>query len=280
MAFQPVVPLSGIGGWQFLQATYDKQLQSYTKSPQVRNERDYLIEKFAQPVSVEDFLKDTRLVRATMTAFDLSGEEWKKGFIKKVLEEVGNPDSTFLQRLNNSKYTALADALKPVDGKIELSAEKIAAIAVSFERNSFEQAVGDIDDSMRLSLNYQAEIGEMTANGASDATVAYRIMGDVPVYTMLKTALNLPSDMSNLSVERQAEIITAGLKKVLGVSTLSEISSPELVDKIVVRYHAMKSITEGSAVNTPASAALILLGGSSYGYGSDASQNLFLSSFL
>ncbi|MGE6697825.1 DUF1217 domain-containing protein [Hyphomonas sp. NPDC076900] len=280
MAFQPVVPLSGIGGWQFLQATYDKQLQSYTKSPQVRNERDYLIEKFAQPVSVEDFLKDTRLVRATMTAFDLSGEEWKKGFIKKVLEEVGNPDSTFLQRLNNSKYTALADALKPVDGKIELSAEKIAAIAVSFERNSFEQAVGDIDDSMRLSLNYQAEIGEMTANGASDATVAYRIMGDVPVYTMLKTALNLPSDMSNLSVERQAEIITAGLKKVLGVSKLSEISSPELVDKIVVRYHAMKSITEGSVVSTPASAALILLGGSSYGYGSDASQNLFLSSFL
>lgn len=281
MAFQPVVPMSGIGGWKFLQATYDKQLQSYTKSPQVRNDRDYLIEKFAQPTSVEDFLKDTRLVRATMTAFDLSGEEWKKGFIKKVLEEVGNPDSTFLQRLNNSKYTAFAKALTPVNGKIDLSEEKIAAIAVSFERSSFELAIGNVDDSMRLSLNYNDEIGVMTANGASDDTIAYRILGDVPVYTMLKTALNLPSDTSKLPVERQAEMIKSSLKKVLGVSKLSEISSPELIDKMVVRYHAMKSITESSASSSPAAAALILLGGgSSYGYGSNASQNLFLSSFL
>lgn len=75
--------------------------------------------------------------------------------------------------------------------------------------------------------------------------------------------------------------IKSSLKKVLGVSKLSEISSPELIDKMVVRYHAMKSITESSASSSPAAAALILLGGgSSYGYGSNASQNLFLSSFL
>lgn len=280
MAFQPVVPMSGIGGWKFLQATYDKQLQSFTKSPQIRNDRDYLIEKFAQPISVDDFLKDPRLMRATMTAFDLSGEEWKKGFIKKVLEEVGKPDSTFLQRLNNSKYTAFAKALTPVNGKIDLSEEMIAGIAVRFERNSFEVAIGNVDDSMRLSLNYRDEIGVMTANSPSDDTVAYRIMGDVPVYTMLKTALNLPTDTSKLSVERQAELIKSGLKKVLGVSKLSEISSPELIDKIVVRYHAMKTLSEGSVVNTPASAALMILGGGSYGYGSNASQNLFLSKFL
>lgn len=280
MAFQPVVPMSGIGGWKFLQATYDKQLQNFAKSPQLRNDRDYLIEKFAQPIAVEDFLKDSRLVRATMTAFDLSGEEWKKGFIRKVLDEVAKPESTFLQRLNNSKYTALARALSPVNGKIDLSAEKIASIAVSFEQNSFELAVGNVDDSMRLSLNYKQEIGVMTANGAADDTVAYRILGDVPVYTMLKTALNLPADTSKLPVERQAEMITAGLKKVLGVSKLSEIASPELIDKVIVRYHAMKSINEGAATSTPASAALVLLGGGSFGLGSNASQNLFLSRFL
>lgn len=279
MAFQPVVPLSGIGGWKFLQATYDKQLQSYTNSPQVRNDRDYMIEKLSQPITAEEFVKDSRLLRVAMTAFDLSGEEWKKGFINKVLKEVGDPESTFLQRLNNSKYTAFAEALKPVNGTIELSEETVAKLAVRFERNAFEQAVGDVDDNMRLSLNYQSDI-EAMVTGVSDDTVAYRIMADVPVYTVVKAALNLPADTSKLPVERQAEMIKDGLKKVLGVSKLSEIASPELVDKLVIRFHAMKSISEGSVVNTPASAALMILGGGSYGYGASASQNLFLSNFL
>lgn len=281
MAFQPVVPMSGIGGWKFLQATYDKQLQSFTKSPQVRNDRDYMIEKFSQPISVDDFLKDSRLVRATMTAFDLSGEEWKKGFIKKVLDESANPESTFLKRLNNSKYTAFANALAPVNGKIELSEEQVAVAAVRFERNSFELAVGNVDDNMRLALNYQSEILEMATKGVSDDAVAYRIMGDVPVYTLMKTALNMPADTSKLPVERQAEMIKTSLKRILGVSKLSEISSPDLIDKVIVRFHAMKSISDYSAASSSAAAALTLLSsGGSYGYGSGASQNLFLSRFL
>lgn len=280
MAFQPVVPMSGIGGWKFLQATYDKQLQSFTSSPQVRNDRDYLIEKFAEPMTVESFLKDSRLVRVTMTAFDLSGEEWKKGFINKVLEEVNDPESTFLARLNNPKYTAFANALKPVNGTISLEIEDIAAMAVKFESNSFEVAIGNVDDSMRLSLNYKAEISTIVGSGASEDSIAYRLMADVPAYTVVKTALNLPSNINKLPVERQAELIKSGLKKVLGVSKLSEISSPDAVEKMIVRYHAMKSISEGSAAYSPASAALTILGGGSYGYGSNASQNLFLSSFL
>ncbi|MFN4183312.1 MAG: DUF1217 domain-containing protein [Hyphomonas sp.] len=280
MAFQPVVPLSGIGGWKFLQATYDKQLQSYTNSPQVRNDRDYMIEKFSQPISVDDFLKDSRLVRATMTAFDLSGEEWKKGYIKKVLQEVNDPSSTFLARLNNPKYTAFANALKPVNDKISLEEDDIAAMAVRFEAISFEIAVGEVDDTMRLSLNYKSEISAIVGSGAKEDTIAYRLMADIPTYTVVKAALNLPSDISKLPVERQAEMIKSGLKKALGVSKLSDIASPELVDRMIVRYHAMKSISEGAASYSPASAALTILGGSSYGYGNSASQNLFLSKFL
>ncbi len=280
MAFQPVVPLSGIGGWKFLQATYDKQLQSYTNSPQVRNDRDYMIEKFSQPIAVEDFLKDSRLMRVTMTAFDLSGEEWKKGYINKVLKEVNDPESTFLARLNNPKYTAFANTLKPANGTISLDVEDIAAMAVRFESNSFEIAVGEVDDTMRLSLNYKSEISTMVGSGSSEDAIAYRLMADVPTFTVVKTALNLPSDMSNLPVERQAEMIKDGLKRALGVSKLADIASPEAVDKLIVRYHAMKSISEGAAAYSPASAALTILGGGSYGYGASASQNLFLSSFL
>lgn len=272
--------MSGIGGWKFLQATYDRQLQSFSNSVQTRNDRNYMIEKFSQPLAVEDFLKDPRLMRVTMAAFDLAGEEWKKGFVDKVLKEVSDPESTFLPRLNNSKYTAFAKALAPENGQITISQDDLAVIAVRFETNSFEQAVGNVDDTMRLALNFQTEVGTLVGEGSSDEAIAYRIMGDVPVFTLMKTALNLPSDTSKLPVERQAELIQNGLKKALSISKLSDMSSPELVDKLIVRFHAMSSINEMASGSSSASIALTLLGGGSYGYGASASQNLFLASLL
>ncbi|OYW86615.1 MAG: flagellar protein, partial [Hyphomonas sp. 32-62-5] len=85
--FQPVIPLTGIGGWRFLQSTYDRQLQSHSDSPQIKSDRAYLMEKFSKPVEMDTFMKDSRLLRVAMTAFDLGGEEWKRGFISKALND-------------------------------------------------------------------------------------------------------------------------------------------------------------------------------------------------
>ena len=272
--FQPAIPLTGIGGWKFLQSTYTRQLDSFTKSPQIRNDRDYMLEKFSEPVAVDDLMKDKRLLRITMTAFDLSGEEWKGGFIRKVLDEVADPESTFLTRLNNAKYTKLAETLLPVDGRIVLSSDQLAKMAVNFEATSFEVAVGDIDENMRLSLNYQNDIVGIVGTDSSDKAILYRILGDVPVRTVLESALNLPSDISSLDIDKQAEIFQKRIESVLGISNMSDLSSPEMVEKMILRYHAMETISNGSTSYTPASAALTLL---SDGVGSQASQNLFLS---
>lgn len=284
MVFQPAIPIRGVGGWRFLEATYDRQLQNFSKSPQIRNEREYMIEKFSQPISVEDFLKDSRLVKSTMTAFDLSGEEWKKGFIRKVLTEVGDPESTFLSRFNNPRYTAFARALAPdANGMIQLEESAVASMAVRFETNSFEIAVGDVDDNMRLALNFKSEISTIVANGASDDAIAFRLMADLPLYSVIKTALNLPESVSKLPVDRQAEMIKNGIRKTLGVSDISQIASPENTDRLLIRFHALKSVNEGVSSNSPASAALTILrgaaGGGGFGFGAQASQNLFLSGF-
>ena len=121
MAFQPVIPLTGNNGWKFLQSTYDRQLSSHANSPQIKADRAYFTEKLSEPLTKEQFLNDKRLLRVALTAFDLGGEEWKRGFIDKVLKEVSDPESTFLARLNNPKYTAFAQAFKPVNGVISLT---------------------------------------------------------------------------------------------------------------------------------------------------------------
>jgi len=276
MTFQPVIPLTGNNGWKFLQSTYDRQLSSYANSPQMKADRAYFTEKFSEPLTQEQFLKDKRLLRVALTAFDLGGEEWKRGFIDKVLKEVADPSSTFLARLNNSKYTAFAQAFKPVNGVITVTPEALDKITADFDAASFQTAVGEVDDSMRLALNYKSEIADLIGTGTNQKAMLYRMLGNVPVRTLLETALNLPSDIRKLDIEKQAEWLMDGLQKRFGVSDLKSLTSPEMIDKVIQRFHSMESIKSGGSNYSPAANALTLLNGG-VGLGGQAGINLLLS---
>lgn len=274
--FQPAIPLPGYGGWKFLQSTYARQLDSFADSPQIRNDRDYLVEKLSQPISTEAFLDDRRLLRVTMTAFGLAGEEWKRGFVEKALDEAADPESTFLQRLNNPKYTRYAQTFVPENGQIAIAPDRLAELSGEFERAAFQLAVGEVDNSMRLSLNYQSEIVDMVGAGSSDQAILYRILGNVPLRTVLEGALNLPQDMRSLDLDRQADILREQLSSKLGVRDLTDLTRLDTIDEVIKRYHAMNAIQQGPSPTTPGATALALLN-SSIGFGSGASQNLFLS---
>lgn len=275
--FQPIIPLSGIGGWNFLQSTYDRQLENFADSAQVRNDREYMENKLSSPMSLEDFLDDKRLLRVTMTAFDLGGEEWKRGFIDKVLSESSDPDSSFLERLNNAQYTRFAEALSPNEkGTINLSTDALTDLGNRFEAASFKVEVGVIDDNMRLGLNFQTEIGELIKASSSDEANLFRLLGSVPVRAVLESALNLPSDIGNLSVEKQAEIFDEKLQSTFGIQNVSELTDPDIINRVITRFHAIESLNGEISSSTRGATALTLL----TGVGSNASENMFLSLFV
>lgn len=273
---QPAIPMSGLAGWSFLQTTYSRQLETFSDSASVKNDRAYMSEKLSSPISLDDFMSDRRLLRVTMTAFDLAGEEWKGGFIRKALEEAVNPDSTFLKRLNNPAYTKFAETFAFKDGTLSLDAEKIDQLGEDFEAAAFRIAVGDVDENMRLSLNYQQKIVDIAGTGASNDAIAYRILGNVPVKTVLEKALNLPSDLSKQPIEKQAEMLRDKLSSAFGISDLGDLVMPDNVDAVIRRFHVMETVNNGPSALTPGYTALTLLGGGQ-GFGSIASQNLFLS---
>mmetsp|Transcript_11640 Transcript_11640/g.14094 ORF Transcript_11640/g.14094 Transcript_11640/m.14094 type:complete len:279 (+) Transcript_11640:2209-3045(+) len=278
MVFQPVIPLSGFGGWSFLQATYDRQLEAFNNSPQIKNDAEYLKEKLSEPMSVEDFLGDQRLRRISLTSFGLDGEDWKVGFHRKVLDEVQDPESSFLTRLNNPQYTRFAEGLNPINGTIALSSSQVDQIAARFVAESFEVAVGEQDNGMRLSLNYQDEINELVTENSTDETILFRLLGSVPVRTVLESALGIPTATQQLPIERQSEILNERLKSQFNLNSVQDLKDPETVERVVQRYQALQGLTQNAAAFSPASTALVLLG-NAVGFGSVASQNLFLSSF-
>ena len=276
MVYQPVIPLTGYGGWKFLESTFDKQLEGFTDTASVKNDRQYFQDKMSSPIAMEDFLSDKRLLRVSLTAFDLGGEEWKVGFIRHVMEENADPDSNFLTRLNNQAYTNFANTFAITDGKISLSADAIATLSDDFELASFRSAVGDVDNNMKLSLNYKAKIGDLVREESSDSANLYRILGDVPVRTVLETALNLPSSWQKLDVDQQADILKERMLSVFSISKVTDLTNEDVMDKVIQRFHTMDSIANGQSSLSSGSVALTLLNNAA-GFGSTASQNLFLS---
>lgn len=274
MVFTPVIPGSGLVGWNFLQSTYDRQFAAFSNSAQIKIDTDYISEKFSAPLTVDELVDDPRLLRSTLTAFGLEGEEWKKGFIKKILNEVNDPESTFLTRLNNPAYTSLAETLSPINGTIIPSSTTASDISLKYREEAFEIAVGNVDNNIRLSLNYEAEIGELVKPESSDETNIFRILGSVPVRTVLETALNLPEDVQKLDVEQQAKIFEDRLQSSFRLS-VGDLTEPENIARVIERFSAISQLSEAPSAGTPGSTALALL----TGVGTVGSQNLFLSGF-
>ena len=275
MVFTPVIPGTGLVGWNFLQSTYDRQFAAFSNTAQIKSDSEYVSEKFSSTLTVDEFVDDPRLLRSTLTAFGLEGEEWKKGFIKKVLNEVNDPESTFLTRLNNPAYTRLAETLSPVGGLIIPSSTTASDISLKFREKSFEIAVGNVDNNIRLSLNYETEINELVKSESTNETNIFRILGSVPVRTVLETALNLPQDVRKLDLEQQAKIFEDRLKSTFRISDVTELTEPENVERVIQRFSAISQLSQGPAAGTPGSTALALL----TGVGAVGSQNLFLSGF-
>jgi hypothetical protein len=276
--FQPIVTSSGIGGWNFLQSTYSRQLETFSDTPAVKNDLAYMEDKLSQPMTQDEFLNDRRLLRVTMAAVGLEGEEWKRGFIDKVLTESADPESSFLARLNNRAYTDFAEIFQPQDGAISVSRDLIQDIAAKYQRAAFESAVGEVDNSMRLSLNYETNIGKIVGESTRSDTILFRIMGDIPVRSVLGQALNIPDGVQSLPLERQAVIFEEKLAS-FGIQSPQDLASPDAVDKILRRYHAMESISQIQQAQTSSASIALTLLSNAVGFGSIANENLFRSNF-
>ena len=129
---------------------------------------------------------------------------------------------------------------------------------------------------MRLGLNFQTEIGELISASSSDEANLFRLLGSVPVRAVLESALNLPSDIGNLSVEKQAEIFDKKLQSTFGIQNVSELTDPDVINRIVTRFQAIESLNGEISSSPRGATALTLL----TGVGRSASENMFLSLFV
>lgn len=108
MSFTPYVFGTGISGWTFLQRTREQQQEVFEKSPVLNREVEDFTQRITNVQSADDLLDDYNLLKVTLGAFGLDEDIGNRAYIKKVLESDTNDPQSFVNRLNDTRYQALA----------------------------------------------------------------------------------------------------------------------------------------------------------------------------
>ncbi|MEQ8178207.1 MAG: DUF1217 domain-containing protein [Amphiplicatus sp.] len=278
MTFQPVIGIGGYGGWRILEATQTRQREAFEKSPMLARDIEYFRENISSAATAEDLVKDRRLLTVALGAFGLADEINKQAFVQKILEGGTEDASSFANRLGDPRWQALAKAFdygNITQGSNILLKEFREDVIARYKSLEFERAVGDVDNDMRLAMNFKREIGALASSESADRNGWLKIMGSLPMRTLMQTALGLPESVAQLDLEKQQEIFADKALRVFGDKSVAMFKDPAKIDDAIRRFFLFQQMKSGPSESTPGAAALTLL--QSSGLGGASGINLLLS---
>jgi hypothetical protein len=262
MTFQPAIISTGIGAWRMLQRTYDTQFEVFNRSPLLTRESDKFLEKIGSITTAEEFVKDRDVMKVALGAFGLSDDINNTYFIKKVMEDGTFDPASLANRLGDRRYAAMSEffGFGPTELAQTADASKMAEVVERYKEMSFESAVGDQNNSLRVALYAQRELVKISSDDTSDRTKWFTIMGDPPLREMLETALNLPSSFAQLDLDTQLNQFRKRLRRLTGSDEVAQFTNDSKETKRLTDIYLAKSqVQSGFHGYSSASAALSLL---------------------
>lgn len=261
MTFQPVIAGPGIVGWQFLQRTYDSQFEAFNRSPQLQRDDDYFLENISSVTTAEDLVADRRLLGIVLGAFGLQNDIDNRFFIRKILEDGTSDPDALANRLADERYKDFSETLRlgPGETPATLNPAKMQELIELNRTQSFEIAVGESDDTMRIALYAQREIGKIAREDSSDEAKWFKVMALPPLRQMFETALGLPQGFGQIDIDKQREVFEDRTRSFTGNAAVSQFTDPEALKRITELYLARAQVNTFNNSTSSAANALQLL---------------------
>lgn len=262
MSFQPVLPLSGYAGWSFLKRTMAVQQEAMQDAAATAQDAAYFREKIGTVDSAAELVADRRLLNVAVTAYGLEDDINYRAFLEKILSGGTTDADSLVNRLADKQYLKFAAAFGfgdlPVP-RTQLSTFADETLAL-YQRQKFETAVGEQNNTYRLALNAEHELATIAESAASENTKWFTVLGNAPLRAVVETALGLPSSFAQIDLDQQLAVVKARSQSLFGDSGISQFAKPEAVEKMIRSYIVRSEIAEITAPSSPALIALQILG--------------------
>ena len=262
MSFQPIIPLSGLGGWAFLNRTKERQETLFNQSPALQRDTDYFRENIGKITSADELVKDRRLLRVAIGAFGLQDALDSRALIRQVIEGGTDDPRSLANRFSDKRFQALAKGFAHLaTGADTTAAPKDLAdrIIGDFQRREFEIAIGDQNETMRFALALQNDLPELVDGYQTNRSRWFALLGNPPLRKVFETSLGLPREFGLLNIDEQFKRITSAMQSRFGTSDLEAMTEPDKMEMLTQRFLTLSQIREMQTNMGPANTALILL---------------------
>jgi len=194
-ASTPSIP--ALATFKRLVKTRNTQIDAFAKQAKMQKDVEYFKSKIGSIENPEQLVKDRRLLTFVTSAFGLDGEEKNGGKIRRILESDLKDERSFANRQIDPRFKQLAEAFKFKEfGNFYLKQSMFVNDVVNrYVRNEFEKSLGDKNPTLREAAYFLRTIG-----GVTDTS---QILGDKVLRSIVTTALGLPPEIVNQSVEKQ-----------------------------------------------------------------------------
>ena len=261
MSYLPALPLTGYAGWNLLQRTDEAQRANFERSPEIQRDIAYFKENIAAADTPEKLVADRRLLKVALGAFGLDEKLPHRAYMRKVLAEGSENPEAFANKISDPSFAQMAKAFgygNLAGTNVRLS-DFAASITDAYQTRQYERAVGEVDDTMRLALNFKREMASYTS-GSSTSVQWFKLMGNKPLREILETGLGLPSEIGNIKdVDRQQNLFRNAASKLFGSDDPAVMAQPENIETILRNYFARDAASRGPGPMTPGYGALTLL---------------------
>ncbi|MEL6265463.1 MAG: DUF1217 domain-containing protein [Pseudomonadota bacterium] len=269
MSFQPVVPIGGLAGLRLLDATAERQLDTFSRRPDIQRAADAFITRAGEITSAEELVADRELLSVALSAFGLEDEINKRALIRRVLEEGTLDPDSLANKLVDPAWRRFSETLGLDFGNRLVLGDVRREVADAFVERQFERAVGDQDVNLRLALNFRREIETVAGEPGVERAGWFRVIGSEPLRRVVFGALGLPDSFGALDVDAQADRLSERARQVFGGD------SPAIFTDASVREDAVSRFLLRAEAEAGLGAGGGTLGGGALGGGAIA--NLILS---
>jgi hypothetical protein len=211
-------------GYHLVEASLDRQIDAFKKSGAVKRDLEYFRTAIAKVDSADALVKDYRLFRMVLSAYGLDSQINAQALMKKVMAQDPSDEKSIANRLVDSRYRALARDFDFFNGAVKLKDPAFVSQVIDrYVTAEFEKSTETTNPGVRLALYFK----RMAPNVQS----WYQVMGDRPLYDVVRTALQIPVAGSQTGIDGQAKL----LEKRIG---LDKLKDPAFLERFITRFLA------------------------------------------
>ena len=231
--------LSTTASFKLITKDMPASLKRVSTQPAVLRDSDYYLKTIGGIKSIDSFLSNDRVYRYAMKAFGLNDMIYAKAFVRKVLTDGIDSNSSFANQLADPRFRDLAATFNFKSfGTATTSFDKAQqGVVDKFVQAQLEEQAGASNEGVRLALYFSRK--------ASSITSAYSILADSALLKVAQVALGLPAATSATAIENQAALLKSKMD-------IENIDDPAVLSKFLNRFTALwETQSGGSSATSP-----------------------------